>query len=442
MPPWDEYKKPAEAQAGPWAAYAPAQADSAPPEPAKPKEEPYKPGKAMLDFIFGPAEAALNLGTSMVAKPVADVMGMSAQASDAMRDKPEGNAGAFKDDLQRSMTYEPRGETGKAIAQYNPLALIGKGVNAVGGGVEGLVAPPGASTGRQMAGAGIHEAINQAPGFLGVKAGGAGEAAQAALKGGARDMMQSALKPPIAAQRTGKAATAIDTLLDTGTNVSRAGADKLQARITDLNQQIADQIANSTAVVDKKAVAGNLNQVMADFKKQVNPDADIHSVQKAYDEFMDHPLLQGKRSVPVQLAQEMKQATYKSLGDKAYGEMKGADITAQKALARGLKDQIAKAVPEVRQLNAEDSKLLTTLPLVERRVLMDANKNPFGLGWLTTSPTKFAAWMADRSPAFKSIVAHMLNRSSAAAPGVAAGAVPGGLATNSYAGQLPQPPQQ
>lgn len=414
---------------------------AAPAQEAKPAEEPYKPGKAMLDFIFGPAEAALNLGTSMVAKPVADVMGMSAQAQDAMRDKPEGNADDFKDSVQRALTYEPRGNTGKAIAQYNPLALLGRGVNAVGGGVEGLVAPPGASAGRQMAGAGIHEAINQAPAFFGVKAGGAGEAAQAALKGGARDMMQSALKPPIAAQRTGKAATAIDTLLDTGTNVSRAGADKLQARITDLNQQIADLIANSKAVVDKKAVAGNLNQVLNDFKKQVNPDADMRAVQKAYDEFMDHPLLSGKRNIPVQLAQEMKQATYKSLGDKAYGEMKGADITAQKALARGLKDQIAKSVPEVRQLNAEDTKLLTTLPLVERRVLMDANKNPFGLGWLTTSPTKFAAWMADRSPAFKSIVAHMLNRSSAAAPGAAAGAVPAGLAVTQSANQIPAPPQ-
>lgn len=167
VPDWA--KAPAADAVPEWAKKPAPTQEAKPAQGAKAGEEPYKPGKAMLDFIFGPAEAALNLGTSMVAKPVADVMGMSAQAQDAMRDKPVGNAGDFKDSVQRALTYEPRGNTGKAIAQYNPLALIGRGVNAVGGGVEGLVAPPGASAGRQMAGAGIHEAINQAPAFLGFK---------------------------------------------------------------------------------------------------------------------------------------------------------------------------------------------------------------------------------------------------------------------------------
>jgi hypothetical protein len=425
MPPWDEYKKPTgdDAPTGPWAAYAKAP-EAAPAKPAA-KTAPVagegdddKP--SLFHTIFGNAvgpavEAGLNAGTSMLAKPAADVMGLAAMGRDALRDKPLGNAGDFRDQMQRNMTYQPATPAGQQLARYNPLALVGQGVNAVGGGVEQIIAPPGASTGRQMVGAGVHEGINQLPGFVGAKAPAMGRALEAPLKSSARDMMQSALKPSKAAQKSGDAATAIDTLLDTKTNVSKAGAEGLRTRIDDLNTQIADKIASSKAVIDKQVVADNLKSVLDDFSKQVNPSSDMHTVQAAYDEFLNSPRLNGKNTIPVQLAQEIKQGTYKQLGSKSYGEMKSADITAQKELARGLKEEIAKAVPEVRKLNAEDSKLLKTLPLVEQRVLMDANKNPIGLGWLTTNPTKFAAWIADRSPGFKSVVAHMLNAGSEAA---------------------------
>jgi hypothetical protein len=126
---------------------------------------------------------------------------------------------------------------------------------------------------------------------------------------------------------------------------------------------------------------------------------------------MNHPLLTGNE-IPVKLAQELKQGTYKALKDKAYGELKSADIEAQKALAFGLKEEIAKAIPEVQPLNTRESAMLNALSLTERRVLMDANKNPVGLGTLSLSPTHFAMWMADRSPLFKSLVARMLNRGS------------------------------
>ena len=45
---------------------------------------------------------------------------------------------------------------------------------------------------------------------------------------------------------------------------------------------------------------------------------------------MNHPLLIGNK-MSVQRAQSMKQGTYRSLGNKAFGELKGADMEAQKA---------------------------------------------------------------------------------------------------------------
>ena len=163
-------------------------------------------------FITGPVEAGANMLSGMVAKPVSEVFGLAAAGYDALRGNKDGNPLGFKEEVQRSMTYEPRTRAGQLTAEYNPLALIGRGVNAIGGFVEGNIAPPDAGPFRQAVGAGVHEAINQAPQFLGSAAKPIIEGVGSALKGGARNTMQSALKPTIAALRTGKADKAITTL--------------------------------------------------------------------------------------------------------------------------------------------------------------------------------------------------------------------------------------
>ena len=94
-------------------------------------------------------------------------------------------------------------------------------------------------------------------------------------------------------------------------------------------------------------------------------------------------------------------------------------------------------------MNAEESKMLNALNVAERRVLIDANKNPMGLSLLAGNPQKIAAFMADRSPLFKSLAARMLNRTAQAAPGLggasgAAGGAAAGAATPYTLGQLDQ----
>lgn len=115
--------------------------------------------------------------------------------------------------------------------------------------------------------------------------------------------------------------------------------------------------------------------------------------------------------IPVKMAQELKKGTYKTLS-KSYGEMKGAEIEAQKALARGLKDEIAQAVPGVNQLNKRESDLLNALKVAENRVMMDANKNPVGLGPLAPNKAMLLAFLADRSAALKSFGARGLYQAS------------------------------
>lgn len=146
--------------------------------------------------------------------------------------------------------------------------------------------------------------------------------------------------------------------------------------------------------------------------EQAASDAiDIYNARKAQEANATQDLTNWestKDKLPVQTAQEMKQGTYKILSKK-YGQLGSADVESQKGLARGLKEGIAEAVPEVAGLNAQESKLITTLNVVEKKALIDANKNPMGLALLAHNPAGWAAFIADRSATFKALAARMVN---------------------------------
>ena len=249
----------------------------------------------------------------------------------------------------------------------------------------------------------------------------AGEGATIAMKGpssplqaAGRSLMQSALKPSKIEQRTGKAGRAVDTMLEGGYSVTKGGVEKMTAEIDRLNDAIKDAIKNSPATVDKAAATKALNEAVDKFKLQVTPQADLATIQKAMDDFMANPLFEGMERIPVQLAQDVKQGTYRVLGDKAYGEQKGAGAEAQKALARGLKEGVAEAVPSVGPMNAKESDLINARNIAANRVMSDANKNPIGLGIL--NPSTLIPWLMDRSPAVKSLLARGLYQTGKAVP--------------------------
>jgi hypothetical protein len=276
----------------------------------------------------------------------------------------------------------------------------------------------GAAGGAAMAGA-----VNPEDALSGAVMGGAIPVAGAALKSGARSLMQSAIKPTIEQLRKGKARVAVDTLLDYGLSPSERGVDRLRGVIDDLNTQISDKIAGSRATIPQRDVLNYLADVNRKFAGQVSPTSDLASIQNVADDFMAHPAIRG-RTIPIKQAQALKQGTYKALKGK-YGEVGSAATEAQKALARGLKEKIGQAVPEVVPLNLEEQRLLDTLEVAERRALVELNKNPLGLASLAGNPTGFAAFMADKSAAFKALMARMANRTSESMqnPAVRAGVV-------------------
>jgi hypothetical protein len=360
----------------------------------EPKESP-----TSAKNIAGAAiEPNLTLLSGMVAQPVAGIAGIASAGAKALGMDGADPAQVVRD-VSGALTYQPRTAGGKAATETIgiPFEALANFADETGGKVSD-------ATGSPAIGAVVNTLMNVGPSALGVK----GHSTVSSAAGGAsRRLMQSALKPDRADLKSGNAQKAIQTLLNEGVNVTPGGAAKVDARIGSLNDLIGEAIENSSGRVSKNAVAGRLQDVTNRVERQVNPAADVKAVENVWNEFSQHPLVPGA-DMPVQLAQQMKQGTYKRLREK-YGELGSADTEAQKALARGLKEEIATAVPEVGPMNARESALLNAKEILDKRVLTAGNKNPIGIGGLSPKLANLAAMMTDRSELVKSLIARGLN---------------------------------
>src|SRR5262249_13837387 len=146
----------------------------------------------------------------------------------------------------------------------------------------------------------------------------------------------------------GQRAKLVQTGLNERIPVSQGGLREISLRIDQVNEQIKQEIAaDPNRPIDPNKAMQNLDAVRSRFANQVNRKADVAAIDAAGQEFVEgYP-----GPIPAFKAQLIKQGTYRALGDKAYGELKGASIEAQKALARGLKDELAEQFPELKSLN-------------------------------------------------------------------------------------------
>lgn len=295
--------------------------------------------------------------------------------------------------------------------------IVGGAIPA--GGVSGL--RPAALTAASALGGATGEQVAGEPGkVVGSLAPGALSTIKPGMEWTAKWLMQSGIKPTPKDVELGKAARAVETMLDEGLNPTQGGVLKLKHKIKALSKQVDDVIErNPQAFVDKAAVKSELDKTLADFEKQVTPQADIAVLKQTWENFKSHPLFkfperQSER-IPVATAQELKQGTYKQLRDK-YGQLGSAETEGQKSLARGLKGEIEKQVPDVIPLNAEMQKLINALNVTERRALMELNKNPGSLAYLASNPLAAAGFVASGSALFKSLAARLINSAQQGLP--------------------------
>lgn len=213
-----------------------------------------------------------------------------------------------------------------------------------------------------------------------------GSAARYLQKAGVPESLyESALKPSTTLSQTERA-NMVQTGLENELPVSKQGVKDIGTAIENLNQAARDTIATDPDhPISPLPALKNLQSVRAKFQTQVNPTADVQAVDAAGQEFANQ-LNDGKigpnpqRDLTAAEAQAMKQGTYRALGSKAYGEVKGPSIEAQKALARGLKEEIETQFPEIKNLNGQQAKLLDLQPVLERAVNRSANHQIIGIG--------------------------------------------------------------
>lgn len=247
---------------------------------------------------------------------------------------------------------------------------------------------------------------------------GAGVAIGAGAKAAGPWLMQKALKPAGALLKEYKttAPELVKTLLDEGVSITQSGLDKLQKLFDATNDEIRAAVAAAPGTIDKQSVAARALPTAGRLANQVNPTKDLQAVGETVGEFMNHPVYSGP-TLSVPEAQAMKTGTYKQIGKK-YGEVSSAAIETQKALARGLKEDIASEVPQIAALNARDSQLMASMDAVGRRVALSGNKDPVGFAWVTQHPVTFLAALIDRNPSVKSYLARGLYTNAGRLAGV------------------------
>jgi hypothetical protein len=175
--------------------------------------------------------------------------------------------------------------------------------------------------------------------------------------------------PPVVANRTQYLTSSPETLGDVP-GVSGAG-------ILRRNPQFpASPSTMPEPTIDPSAVVKRLDALKAKLSKQVSPDADLAAIEAAKQEFLKN----NPSPIPASEAADIKSGTYRSLGSKAYGELKGAQIESQKALARGIKEELITQFPELEQLGIRDQQLLNLQPVLERAVNRIGNHQLIGIG--------------------------------------------------------------
>ncbi len=372
--------------------------------PATPQPAP-QPGRNSLQNIAGGAiEPNLSMLSGMIATPLSGLMGLAGTALPG----PPGQGARMARQVSEGLTYQPRTQGGKDAQEVigYPFRKIEEGADWAGEKAAELSGSPAVGAGSKAAITGAQAALFAAL----MKGTPPAETMQGKAGIG---LMQSVVKPILPDLKSGDAKRALITMLDEGVNGTMGGMDKTNQLARSLDDKVKEAVANSTATVNVPTVGGSLRRNWDNAVNQVNPEADMAAVRGSWDEFRNSPQVRGKVDIPVQLAQALKQGTYRALGNKSYGEIGSASTEAQKALASGLRKGVINAVPEVAAPLSREADLMNVLSVAERRALQEANKNPQGLAALRVdNPMAWMGFMADKSALIKSMLARALYSSA------------------------------
>ncbi len=238
-------------------------------------------------------------------------------------------------------------------------------------------APPWlAATGGTAANLGVHGLAMLAGGLGGAKV--AEKTVTPVMDWGAHKLMQMAIRPMAGDLERGKVQPAIQTMLEQGYNPTNAG-------VAAMRQKGNEIIAPANAVQDASNKVINTNrsdqnlQALADrLMPGTNGPSNIRLLNEASARMHSHPNVDAAGLLSVPNAQAMKQANYREIGAKGYGENLDTQISrdALKAQTAALRRELEVAHPEIVKPNADAAELFNAANVSQRRALMEGNKDP------------------------------------------------------------------
>ena len=266
----------------------------------------------------------------------------------------------------------------KRTIATDPVGMLGDISGLVTGGGSALAKAPGmfGKAGQMTANVGrAIEPLNAVTKPLGMMASPLTEKASMRL-------YESAVKPPAESKKLNRAnkLQVLQEGLDNGIVPTQAGIDKLEGLITDLNREIKNTIntgASNGKTVNVLDIATRLDDTEKFFKEMPDNKSYLDAIEKVRNGLLDKGDSLG--NIPLSQAQKMKTTIYRVLKD-SYGELSTATKEANKAVARGAKEEIANIFPEINYLNNKESLLLKLEPMIEKAAGRINKRDLMGIG--------------------------------------------------------------
>jgi hypothetical protein len=185
--------------------------------------------------------------------------------------------------------------------------------------------------------------------------------------------------------------------------VSETGYQKLTQSVRDLSNRINSEVANKSTnlggVIDPKVVTDRLDSLIEHYKAQAYPDADIKAIESVRDSFLKRHSYQApytkirpggeeeagkfvaegqgsttiRKPLSLSDAQAEKQGTYR-FNQGGYGQLGGAQLEAEKTVARTLREQIVALFPEINVLNQKDKAMIELEEQLQKAVAREGKR--------------------------------------------------------------------
>lgn len=279
------------------------------------------------------------------------------------------------EDIKKSVYEDPVGVASDLATLLTGAGMVIKGVGVAS--KASSVAKAGSAVSKLGS---ALDPVADAARLAGAGAAKIGKAGGTVLAKGAERLYGSALKPTKGVER--KFPGVVRTGLDEGIVVTSGSMDDVAGLIDDINDDIGTRIGESAKageVVPIDDVLKRLEDTKAFFGNSIGGSKYLDELDDLAETFKKERLAAGEaKGIPIDKAQKLKQNTYNILR-KSYGELKAAETEGKKAMARGLKEEIAARVPEIGKLNERESKLIGLESALADFARRNGNREVFGL---------------------------------------------------------------